>query len=80
MKRDTKGENIPVGYLQRINDLYSEMFDNIASVYSAYGVTAPKVIKIDASVDFNEDKGYHERVFDLIKKTMGEAKSGNSSN
>ncbi len=70
MKRDTKGENIPAGYLQRINDLYSEMFDNAAFVYSKYGVAAPKVIKVDASVDFNKDTEYHERVFEMIKQEM----------
>ncbi len=70
MKRDTKGENIPAGYLQRINDLYSEMFDNAPLVYSKYGVAAPKVIKVDASVDFNEDEGYHGRVFDMIKQEI----------
>ncbi len=71
MQRDTKGENIPAGYLQRINDLYSEMFGNITAAYSKYGVTAPEVIKIDASVDFNKDKGYHQHVFDLIKNNKG---------
>jgi len=66
VRRGTKGENIPLEYLQRINEKYEALMGNISQVYARYGVRAPKLITIDASIDFREDTKYHSRILEKI--------------
>ncbi|MBI4983315.1 deoxynucleoside kinase [Candidatus Woesearchaeota archaeon] len=75
-QRKTEGEVIPLEYFQRINDRYAEFFGNIHQVYFNYGVKAPRVIQIDASVDFNKDQGYHSRVLEEISGKIVEDLNG----
>ncbi len=65
-QRATKGEIIPLEYLQRLNERYEELFQRLEAVYTGYGVKAPKVICVDASINFHEDKGYHQRTLEEI--------------
>ena len=71
-KRNTQGELIPLDYLQRIHEKYEEFFQNIQAVYGSYGVQAPRVLTIDASVNFHEDKNYHRRTLDQLVRAMRE--------
>ncbi len=65
--RNTNYEHIPEGYLKRINELYDRFFDNLDEIYSGYGVETPRVMSVDASVDFTLDNGYHSGVLRRIK-------------
>ena len=56
--RDTEGEDIPAGYLARIGDLYERFIDNIEEIYNDYGLKPPRVLTVDASVDFLQDESY----------------------
>ncbi len=69
-KRSTAGELIPLGYLERINDLYEQFFDRIGEVYSRYELQTPKVLRIDAATDFNHDKDYHQRILGKMIQCM----------
>ncbi len=73
-KRATAGESIPKEYLQRINDLYDKFISDIDSVYSQYAVRAPRVVEVNASTDFNDDKQYHARTLEQIINIMKEMK------
>ena len=70
--RNTKGENIPLDYLERINDKYDAFFAENGEVYKRYGLRAPTVLTIDASVDLRQDPGYHTRTLDRVITTMRE--------
>ena len=61
-RRDTKGELIPRGYLERINELYERFFENIDRVYSSYELRTPAVLCVDAETDFRKDPEYHQRI------------------
>jgi len=76
-QRATANETIDVDYLIKINRMYESFFENIESVYAKYAVNAPKVITVDATRDFNEDKNYHQRILESIVKELGEMKNGN---
>ena len=69
-RRATKGEDIPFEYLQRMNDHYEEFFSDIKPIYARYGVKAPQILLIDASVDFNQNKNFHNQVLEKIITTM----------
>ncbi len=69
-KRGTAGEIIPLDYLQHLNQRYDELFQNIEKVYTGYGVKAPQVIYVDASINFHEDKGYHQRTLVEIVRVL----------
>lgn len=71
-KRNMEGEALPTGYLQRINDMYEQFIGNKDQVYRFYGLHPPEVLAIDASVDFNEDQNYHQRILDQIKIKIDE--------
>ena len=75
-QRATPGEVIPVEYLKTINRMYESFFNNIETVYAKYAVKPPKVITVDATRDFNEDKNYHARILDQIVKELGEMQDG----
>jgi len=68
--RGTKGENVPLDYLTRVNNLYEQLFNDVNHVYSMYGVHPPRVIEIDAETDFNHDRSYHKNIFDQVVKTV----------
>ena len=76
-QRATANETIDVEYLKTINRMYESFFENIESVYAKYAVKAPRVITVDATRDFNEDKNYHQRILESIVKVLGEMKNGN---
>ncbi|MBT6774733.1 deoxynucleoside kinase [Candidatus Woesearchaeota archaeon] len=76
-QRATPGETITVEYLKKINRMYESFFENIESVYAKYAVKAPKVITIDATRDFNEDKNYHAEILENIVTKMKEMQNGN---
>ena len=56
--RDTEGEDIPAGYLARIGDLYERFIVNIEEIYNDYGLKPPRVLTVDASVDFLQDESH----------------------
>ena len=68
--RKTGGEVIPVAYLQRIHECYEEFFHNIKEVYARYGIRHPRVLTIDAAVDFHQDKDYHHRTLEQVLQTL----------
>ncbi len=74
LRRDTQGEVIPAGYLDRLNRLYNQWIENIDAVYGGYGVRAPKVITINANLDFRQHSTYHEDILQTITSTMREMK------
>ena len=69
-ERKTEGELIPLNYLQHIHEKYEEFFQNIRAVYRSYGVQVPRVLTIDASVNFYEDKDYHRRTLEQLVQAM----------
>jgi deoxyadenosine/deoxycytidine kinase len=71
VRRGTKGEVIPFDYLQRINEKYGELMNNLPDVYARYGVKAPKLITVDASIDFKRDPFYHSRILEQIVAEIG---------
>jgi deoxyadenosine/deoxycytidine kinase len=75
--RDTANETIPIGYLIKINKMYETLFGNVDLVYSRYGLRAPKVITIDATQDFTQDKGYHPRILDSLIQSLGKMQDRN---
>ncbi len=64
--RDTKGEEIPAGYLERIGGLYERFIADIDRTYNNYGLRPPKVLTIDAAVDFFDDNSHLDRMMDRI--------------
>ena len=76
-QRATANETIDVEYLKTINRMYESFFENIESVYAKYAVKAPRVITVDATRDFNEDKNYHARILNQIIEELGEIHNGN---
>ena len=56
--RNTEGEDIPAGYLSRISELYDRYIGNIDEIYNDYGLNPPRVLTLDASVDFLQDESY----------------------
>ncbi|MBI2102435.1 deoxynucleoside kinase [Candidatus Woesearchaeota archaeon] len=73
-RRDTQGESIPGGYLERLNGLYDRWIDNIDSVYAGYGLHTPRVIRVDANIDFRQQPTYHADILQRIVTTMQEMK------
>ncbi|MBI4151831.1 deoxynucleoside kinase [Candidatus Woesearchaeota archaeon] len=71
-QRNTKGEVYSEGYLERVNQLYEEYISNADSVYANYGVRAPRVLTIDASLDFRRYPQYHESIIEQIIENMKE--------
>jgi deoxyadenosine/deoxycytidine kinase len=70
-------ENLPPGYLEKINDRYEEFFANISNIYqNEFGLTPPKVITVDASQDYNINQTFHQDILSQleleIKKELGE--------
>ena len=63
---DFEGEVIPAGYLEKINELYEAFIVNIDVIYDKYGLKAPTVITVDASIDLNKEPEFHEDVFRKI--------------
>ena len=72
-----ESHSIDVEYLKTINRMYESFFENIESVYAKYAVKAPRVITVDATRDFNEDKNYHARILNQIIEELGEIHNGN---
>jgi len=70
--RNTEGEDIPAGYLSRIGELYDRYIGNIDEIYNEYGLNPPRVLTIDASVDFLQDESYLTSMLDEITGSMGE--------
>ncbi len=68
--RKMEGEAIPIGYLQRINQLYEEFMGRIGEVYATYGVRPPQVIEIDAGVNFRERPTYHQEILETLMTKM----------
>jgi deoxyadenosine/deoxycytidine kinase len=74
---DQPDENIPLGYLEKINDRYEEFFENIVPIYeNEFGLTPPKIITIDGSIDINENPTFHKDILSRleteIKKKLGD--------
>ena len=68
--RDTAGEAIPAGYLERIGGLYEEFIAGIDRVYNGYGLKPPRVLKVDAEIDFFGDRSFLEEVTDRIVEAL----------
>ncbi len=68
--RDTEGEDIPAGYLSRIGELYERYIGNIDVIYNDYGLNPPRVLTVDASVDFLQDESYLTSMLDEITGSM----------
>jgi deoxyadenosine/deoxycytidine kinase len=64
--RSTEGEVIPAGYLDRINRLYETFIENVAEAYTDYGLRPPRVLTLDASVDFLDDQAALAAMMDRI--------------
>ena len=71
--RSTEGEDIPAGYLESIGDLYRKFIENIDSIYTDYGLRPPRVLTIDASVDFLDDEKYLAGMMDRITAALRES-------
>ncbi|MBI4152667.1 deoxynucleoside kinase [Candidatus Woesearchaeota archaeon] len=71
-QRNTTGEVIPAGYLDRLNRLYDRYILGSAEIYPEYGVRAPQIIEIDATVDFRENVEYHPQILKQITTKMRE--------
>jgi len=68
--RDTAGEEIPAGYLERIGGLYEEFIGGIGRVYNSYGLKPPRVLTVDAEADFFGDRTFLEEVTDRIVEAL----------
>ena len=69
LKRKREGEEgISLDYNTAIQEGYNAFFDlnNLSQIYGRWGLQPPKVLEIDASVDFNKDSNYHRRILDEI--------------
>ncbi len=71
--RETAGEDIPAGYLERIGGLYEEFISDIGRVYNGYGLKPPKVLTVDAEVDFFGDSSFLGEVTGRIVETLRQA-------
>src|SRR3989344_6363637 len=71
-QRNTTGETIPAGYLDRLNQLYDRYILGSAEIYPEYGVRAPQIIEIDAAVDFRQQTDYHPQIMEQITTKMKE--------
>ena len=69
--RNTEGEDIPAGYLSRIGELYDRYIENIDEIYNEYGLNPPRVLTLDGSVDFLQDKSFLTSMMDEITGSMG---------
>jgi len=76
--RSTAGEDIPAGYLERIGELYEGFIADIGGIYNGYGLKPPRVLTIDAEVDFLEDKSRLEEVMGRILETLRRETAGDS--
>ena len=76
-QRATANEVIDPEYLKTINKMYESFFSNIKAVYAQYAVKAPRVITVDATKNFNEDKNYHTKILNQIVEEMEELENGN---
>jgi deoxyadenosine/deoxycytidine kinase len=68
--RNTRGESLPAGYLNRINTLEEEFIANLGNVYSSYGLRAPELLIVDGSVDFNKHPKHHQKTLEKILEKM----------
>jgi len=68
----TKEELPPLDYLKRINEKYHHFFENINTIYGKYGVNAPHVLRLDGSINGNEQKEYHNSTLIQIITKMKE--------
>ena len=74
--RSTEGEVIPADYLQRINGLYEDFISNVNSIYRDYGLKAPEILNIDASVEFLNEDAYLKYIVDsIIQRIRGKIKN-----
>lgn len=65
-KRATKGEIIPKEYFDKLENTYDKFFKNIDNIYSEFGLKAPAVLTIDASIDISKDNDYLKKCADII--------------
>lgn len=68
----TSEEPIPLDYFKRINEKYHHFFENITSIYEKYGVTPPQVLRLDASINGNNNQTYHQHTITQIIDKMKE--------
>ena len=71
LSRDTKGETIPLAYFISMNQRYKDFIANNAAVYAKYGLKAPKVLTINASVDMRDEPNYLQSCADKILAEVG---------
>lgn len=64
-------EKISSDYLTQINDSYEKLFQEKDKVYRHYGLNPPEVLEIDASVDFKQDRQYHQRILEQVVQKLG---------
>ncbi len=69
-RRNTKGEFLPTGYLERINSLEEKFIANLEEVYQSYGLRAPELLIVDGSVDFNNHPEHHQETMEKILEQM----------
>ncbi len=77
--RDTEGEVIPAGYLERIGELYEEFIAGIGRIYGDYGLKPPRVLTVDAEADFFEDGSFLQQVTERIAGALREERAGAGS-
>lgn len=70
--RSTEGEVVPAEYLQRINGLYEDFIGNVNMIYKDYGLKAPGILNIDASVEFLNEEAYLKYIVDSIIQRIRE--------
>lgn len=71
-KRATEGEIIPKEYFDKLRNTYDNFFLNIDKIYSEFGLKAPEVLTIDASIDMSKDKDYLKKCADIIVSKVNE--------
>jgi deoxyadenosine/deoxycytidine kinase len=74
-QKERDGMEIPLNYISAINDLYEQFFTDIPATYAKYGLRAPGIMTIDASVNMHDDPKYHSRVWQQIMNKITEIKN-----
>ncbi len=70
--RKIDGEAIPPEYLKRIMEKYVAFYDEAEKNYGKFSLPAPEIITVDASPNFTEDKEYHSRLAERLKRKLQE--------
>lgn len=73
MRAEIEGtEIVDPTYLHTLNERYAEFMQNVGKIYPNYGVPAPEVLTIDASVNTQENPRYLNETVNTIISRMKE--------